>query len=63
MTKTYRAEEVIMMVLFRQLVVVYLVLLFVVSVNGECLDLGLGLWCLTPLSKIFQLYRGGLKGE
>jgi hypothetical protein len=21
--------------------------------------LGLGLWCLTPLTKIFQLYRGG----
>jgi len=61
MTKTYRAEEVIMMVLFRQLVVVYLVLISVISVNGECL--GLGLWCLTLLSKIFQLYRGGLKGE
>jgi len=50
------------MVVFR-LVIVYLVLLFVVSVNGECLDLGLGLWCLTPFSKIFQLYRSGLKGE
>ena len=43
-----------MMVLFRQLVVVYLVLISVVSVKGECLGLGLGLWCLVPLSKIFS---------
>jgi uncharacterized membrane protein len=25
----------------------------------NCKGLGLGLWCLTPLLTIFQLYRGG----
>jgi len=25
--------------------------------NGK--ELGLGLWCLTPLSTILQIYRGG----
>ena len=38
-TNTYKAEEVTMMVLSRQLVVVYLVLISVVSVKGECLGL------------------------
>ena len=32
----------------------------VIRIEGRRLDyLGLGLWCLTPLSTIFQLYRGG----
>ena len=29
------------------------------SITGHCWGLGLGLWCLTPLSTIFQLHRGG----
>jgi len=37
----------------------YVVLVDIKSLVG----FGLGLWCLTPLSTIFQLYRGGEKFE
>jgi hypothetical protein len=30
-----------------------------VLIGTDCSGRGLGLWCLTPLSTIFHLYRGG----
>jgi hypothetical protein len=32
---------------------------FIILLVGDFLTLGLGLWYLTPLSTIFQLYSGG----
>jgi hypothetical protein len=32
---------------------------FVFPTKMEKIEISFGLWCLTPLSTIFQLYRGG----
>jgi hypothetical protein len=32
---------------------------YLIEIKFCDLSFGLGLWCLTPFSTIFQLYRGG----
>jgi hypothetical protein len=39
-------------------VVMYFLLSWQTSLRGIMFDFGLVLWCLTPLSTLFQLYRG-----
>jgi hypothetical protein len=49
----YLTFQILLYLLFSKQIVLFLIVISAFKM------VGLGLWCLTQLSKIFQLYRGG----